>query len=179
VQFLETEIAGVFVVESELHEDARGFFTRTWSAREFREQGCDPSAIECNISFNRLAGTLRGLHFQVAPHAQPKLVRCTSGAIWDVAVDLRAQSSTFRRNVGVELTARNRRQLFVPAGCAHGFITLQDDTEVFYQMGGTYDGPSSRGFRWNDPAFGIAWPRPVSVILERDNSYPDFTGVVA
>jgi dTDP-4-dehydrorhamnose 3,5-epimerase len=178
VQFLETEIAGVFIVEPDLHHDTRGFFTRTWSAREFGERGCVPDIVECNVSFNRSAGTLRGLHFQAAPHAQPKVVRCTAGAIWDVAVDLRAGSPTFKRYAGVELAARNHRQLFIPAGCAHGFITLEDDTEVFYQMGSAYDAASSRGYRWNDPAFNIRWPRPVAIILDRDNSYPDFTGVV-
>jgi dTDP-4-dehydrorhamnose 3,5-epimerase len=178
VRFVETQVGGVVVVEPDLHEDVRGFFTRTWSTREFRDHGCDPNVVECNVSFNRAAGTLRGLHFQVAPHAQPKLVRCTSGAIWDVAVDLRTDSPTFMRHVGIELTARNHRQLFIPAGCAHGFITLEDDSEVFYQMSAAYEASSARGVRWNDPAFGIRWPRPVSVILDRDNSYPDFTGVV-
>lgn len=178
VRFIETEINGVLIVEPELHRDERGFFTRTWSAREFREHGCAPDAVECNVSFNARAGTLRGLHFQIPPHAQPKLVRCTSGAVWDVAVDLRPHSPAFRHHVGVELAAGNHRQLFIPAGCAHGFITLEDDTEVLYQMSAAHDAASSRGVRWNDPAFGIQWPRPVSVILDRDNSYADFQGVV-
>jgi len=176
MRFTETKLAGAFVIEPQVFEDVRGFFTRTWSRREFGEHGCDPELLECNLSFNHKAGTLRGMHFQVEPHGQPKLVRCTRGAIWDAIVDLRPTSSTFRQWVGVELTAENHRQLYIPRGFAHGFITLVDATEVFYQMGGTYDAAASRGVRWNDPAFGITWPREVSVIIERDATYPDFRG---
>jgi dTDP-4-dehydrorhamnose 3,5-epimerase len=178
VQFIETEIPGVLIVEAEVHRDVRGLFTRTWSEREFREHGCDPAVVECNVSFNHRAGTLRGMHYQAAPHAQVKVVRCTRGAVWDAVIDLRPGSPTFKKYIGVELTARNHRQVYIPGGIAHGFITLEDDTEVFYQMGSAYDGPSSRGVRWNDPAFGIRWPMPVTVILDRDASYPDFAGVV-
>jgi dTDP-4-dehydrorhamnose 3,5-epimerase len=178
MRFTETKLAGAFVIDPQVFEDVRGFFTRTWSRREFAEHGCEPELLECNVSFNHRAGTLRGMHFQVEPHGQPKLVRCTRGAIWDAIIDLRPASPTFRQWVGVELTADNHRQLYIPRGFAHGFITLADATEVFYQMGGAYDAAASRGVRWDDPAFGIAWPREVNVIIERDAAYPDFTGRV-
>ena len=178
MRFIETKLAGSYVIEPRLFEDERGFFTRTWSGREFAEHGLNPELLECNVSFNKRAGTLRGMHFQVAPSAQPKLVRCTAGAIWDAIIDLRPASATFKQWVGEELTAANHKQLYIPEGFAHGFITLADDTEVSYQMGGVYDAAASRGVRWNDPAFGIRWPREVGVIIERDNTYPDFTGRV-
>jgi dTDP-4-dehydrorhamnose 3,5-epimerase len=178
MEFVPTKLAGAYVIEARRFEDVRGFYAPTWSRQAFREHGCDAELIECNLSFNKVAGTLRGMHFQVAPFAQPKLVRCTMGAIWDAIVDLRPESPTFQHWVGAELTAKNRRQLYIPAGFAHGFITLADDTEVFYQMGGAYHPSASRGVRWNDPAFAIAWPREVAVIIERDNTYPDFTGRV-
>lgn len=174
MRFTETKLAGAFVIEPQLFEDERGFFTRTFSTKGFLSHGCNAQVLECNVSFNKRAGTLRGMHFQVAPYAQSKLVRCTAGAIWDAIIDLRPGSPTLREWVGVELTASNRRQIYIPEGFAHGFITLADDTEVLYQMGGVYNAEASRGVRWNDPAFGIQWPREVAVIIERDATYPDF-----
>lgn len=175
--FNETKLAGAFVIEQELFADVRGFFARSWSVREFAERGLDARLAECNISFNHRKGTLRGMHFQNDPHAQAKLVRCTSGAIYDVIVDLRAASETFRQWIGVELTAANRRMLYVPVGFAHGFQTLADDTEVFYQMSDVFAPECAGGVRWDDPAFGIAWPDnggAERIIIARDREYPDF-----
>lgn len=175
--FKETELGGAFVVEPERFEDERGFFARGWSRREFEERGLDARLVETNISFNRRRGTLRGMHFQSAPRAQAKLVRCTMGAIYDVVVDLRPESPTFRRWVGVELSAENRLMLFVPEGFAHGFQTLADETEVFYQMSEYYAPETAGGVRWDDPAFRIDWPdAPARIINERDANYPDFSG---
>jgi dTDP-4-dehydrorhamnose 3,5-epimerase len=177
VIFEETKLAGAFVVEQELFADERGFFARSWSVREFAARGLDARLAECNISFNHRKGTLRGMHFQNAPHAQAKLVRCTSGAIYDAIIDLRPASETFRQWLGVELTAANRRMLYVPTGFAHGFQTLADDTEVFYQMSDAFAPECAGGVRWNDPAFGIAWPDnggAERIIIARDREYPDF-----
>jgi len=176
MRLIETGLAGAWVIEPELFEDVRGFFTRTFSRAEFERHGCNPDVYETNVSFNKVAGTLRGMHFQVEPYAQTKLVRCTAGAIWDCIIDLRPDSATFKNWFGVELTAANRKQLYIPEGFAHGFVTLADQTEVSYQMGNIYHAASARGVRWNDPAFGIRWPRQPTVIIERDNRYPDFTG---
>ena len=172
--FTETGLSGAFIVDVERHIDERGFFARSWCNREFDQRGLNPSVVQCNVSGNKVKGTLRGMHYQVAPHAEVKLVRCTKGAIYDVIVDLRASSPTFLRHVGVELTADNHRALYIPEGFAHGFMTLQDDSEVFYQMSALYEPSAARGVRWNDPIFGIAWPLPVSVISTRDREYPDF-----
>jgi dTDP-4-dehydrorhamnose 3,5-epimerase len=178
MRFTATKLPGVFLVEPERFEDDRGFFTRSWSQREFAAAGLDDRLVECNISFNRRRGTLRGMHYQTAPHAQPKLVRCTLGAIYDVVVDLRPESPTFKQWVACELTATNRLMLYVPAGLAHGFQTLADDTEVFYQMAEVYAPGCAAGVRWDDPAFGIAWPDNDGrerIIVARDRAYPDFT----
>ncbi|HEX8475886.1 MAG TPA: dTDP-4-dehydrorhamnose 3,5-epimerase [Pyrinomonadaceae bacterium] len=172
--FRETKLRGAFVVEPERFEDSRGFFARSWSAREFEAQGLNTRLAECNISFNRRKGTLRGMHFQTAPHAQAKLVRCTSGAIYDVAIDLRPASQTFKQWVGVELSAENRLMFYIPEGFAHGFQTLADDTEVFYQMSDVYAAECGAGVRWNDPAFGVVWPEDERIIIARDAEYPDF-----
>ena len=173
--FQETKLGGAFVVEPDIFEDERGFFARSWSAAEFEARGLDASLTDCNISFNRLKGTLRGMHYQAAPLGQTKLVRCTAGAVYDVAIDLRPESPTFRQWVGAELTARNFRMLYIPVGFAHGFQTLADDTEVFYQITGAYAPESGRGVRWDDPVFGVEWPRAERRILnERDRTYPDF-----
>ena len=145
--FKATQLAGAFVIEPKVFEDTRGFFTRTFSIREMQANGCNANLMECNVSFNHKAGTLRGMHLQIAPFAQAKLVRCTMGAIWDCIIDLRPESPTFRKWMGVELTAQNRHQLYIPEGFAHGFLTLTDNTEVFYQMGNVYDAASSRGVR--------------------------------
>lgn len=172
--FKETELAGAFVVEPERFDDERGFFARGWSRAEFAARGLAQAPDECYFSFNRRRGTLRGMHFQAAPHAQVKLVRCTMGAVYDVIIDLRPGSATFGRWVGVELTARNRLMLYVPEGFAHGFLTLEDEAEVFYQVTGDYAPGAARGVRWDDPAFGVRWPVAVEMINERDASYEDF-----
>lgn len=176
MRFIDTDLAGACLIEPRRFDDQRGFFARTFVREEFAARGCNPHVAECNVSYNARAGTLRGMHYQAAPHAQSKLVRCTRGAIWDCVIDLRPGSATFKRWFGAELTADNRLQLYVPEGLAHGFITLADDTEVTYQMGSPYNAAAARGVRWNDPAFGITWPRPPAVIIPRDNAYPDFTG---
>ncbi len=170
-----TQLNGVFIVEPQRHEDDRGFFARTWCAREFAERGLNPRLVQCNISYNRRVGTLRGLHFQLAPHAEAKLVRCTLGALYDVVVDLRPDSPTFRQWLAFELNGRDRRMLYIPEGVAHGFQTLADNTEIFYQMSDFYCPDCARGVRWNDPAFGGVWP-PVAerLISDKDRSYPDF-----
>ncbi len=176
--FVETKLKGAFVIEPELFEDERGFFARSWSEREFAAAGLDARLAECNISFNHRSGTLRGMHFQRAPRAQAKLVRCTMGAIYDVIIDLRPESDTFKQWTGAELTAENRRMLFVPEGFAHGFQTLRDDTEVFYQMSTPFAPEHAGGVRWDDPAFGIEWPETgvgERIIIARDREYPDFT----
>jgi len=173
VIFGETEIRGVWVIEVERHEDERGFFARTWDSDEFARRKLDSQFDQCSISQNHLAGTLRGLHYQAAPHGEVKLVRCTAGAIFDVALDLRPDSATFERWSGVDLTRENRRALYVPRGCAHGFLTLENDTEVSYQISGRYVPAAATGARWDDPAFRIGWPREVAVINQRDASYPN------
>jgi dTDP-4-dehydrorhamnose 3,5-epimerase len=157
-------------------EDERGFFARTFCRREFEARGLNPRLAQCSVSFNRRKGTLRGMHFQRAPHREAKLVRCTAGAIYDAIIDLRPASPTFLRHAGVELTAENRRALYVPEGFAHGFQTLADGTEVFYQMSEPYAPQAAAGVRWDDAAFGVRWPLRVSVIAKRDEEYPDFRG---
>jgi dTDP-4-dehydrorhamnose 3,5-epimerase len=169
--FTETPLRGAFLVEPEKFEDSRGFFALSWSERDFAARGLNAHLAECNISFNHKRGTLRGMHFQIEPHAQAKLVRCTMGAIYDVLVDLRPASSTFMKWTAAELTADNHRMLFIPEGFAHGFQTLTDDTEVFYQMSSPYVPEAASGLRWNDPALAIEWPLEVSVISERDTQW--------
>jgi len=174
--FKETKLSGACLIELEKFEDERGFFARTWSEQEFAERGLQSCLAECNISYNKKKGTLRGMHYQMAPHGQAKIIRCTSGSIYDVIIDLRNDSSTFKQSVGVELTACNRLMLYVPIGFAHGFQTLEDDSEVLYQMSSAYVAEGGRGVRWNDPAFAINWPDTAAVIInERDRTYPDFT----
>ena len=172
--FHETKLSGVVEIEMEPHRDERGFFARSWCEREFQEHGLNPRVVQCNVSFNERKGTLRGVHYQAAPDQEAKLVRCTMGGIYDVAVDLRQKSTTFMQWIGTELTAANRRALYIPEGCAHGFLTLEDETEVSYQMSEFYRPEAARGTRWNDPAFGIIWPGKVKVISDRDRTYPDF-----
>ncbi len=173
MRFEPTAVAGVLVVEQERHQDERGFFARTWCADELSARGLDPRLAQTSVAFNHVRGTLRGLHYQAPPHAEVKLVRCTSGVLFDVAVDLRPDSRTFRRWVGVELTPENGRALYIPAGCAHGCQTLADRTEVLYHISAPHHPASARGARWDDPAFGIEWPLPVAVIAARDRDYPD------
>jgi dTDP-4-dehydrorhamnose 3,5-epimerase len=174
MRFRESQLGNAYIIEPELFEDERGFFARTWCQAEFREHGLNPGLVQCSISFNRSRGTLRGMHYQVAPNEEAKLVRCTAGAIWDVIIDLRPSSPTFRHWISVELTARNHRMLYVPEGFAHGFLTLDDDTEVAYQISEFYAAECARGVRWNDTAFGIRWPEEVRVISARDQSFPDY-----
>ena len=174
MQFTETSLQGAFIVDLELREDERGFFARSWSAEEFSQQNLDPRLVQCSVSFSPRRGTLRGMHYQVAPFAEAKLVRCTRGSIFDVIIDLRPQSSTFRQWWGTELTLENRRAVFVPVGFAHGLQTLEDHTEVFYQMSERYHQGSAHGVRWNDPAFGIKWPIATPSVSETDANYPDF-----
>jgi dTDP-4-dehydrorhamnose 3,5-epimerase len=174
--FHETALKGAFVVELELKEDERGFFARTFCVEEFQARGLNARLLQCSISFNRTRGTLRGMHYQVEPHAECKLVRVTRGAIFDAIIDLRPNSPTFRQHVAADLSAANRRMLYVPEGCAHGFQTLEDSTEVFYQMSAAHAPALARGVRWNDPAFAIQWPAIARrTINGRDASYPDFT----
>jgi dTDP-4-dehydrorhamnose 3,5-epimerase len=173
--FVDTPLAGAHVVELEPTEDERGMFARSWSAEEFARRGLDPRAAACNVSFNTAVGTLRGMHYQAAPHEEAKLVRCTAGAIYDVIVDLRRESATFRRWFGVELTARNRTAVYVPAGFAHGFQTLEPESEVLYLMSTPHVAEAARGVRWDDPAFGIEWPpAQPRVMSARDRAWPDF-----
>ena len=172
--FAETSLQGAFLITPEPIEDERGFFARSWCAREFAEHGLDASLAQCNISFNRLRGTLRGMHFQAEPHAEVKLVRCTRGSVYDVIVDLRPDSPTYCRWEGFELNEENRRMMYVPQGFAHGFQTLTDGAELFYQMSDFYVAGRARGVGAHDPAFGIEWPLPVTAISQADRSYPEF-----
>lgn len=167
-------LAGAFVVELERIEDDRGFFARSYCAEEFARNGLKPVNAQSSISFNRRRGTLRGMHYQAAPHGETKLVRCTQGAVWDVIIDLREGSATRARWFGVELSAASRRALYVPEGFAHGFQTLQDDSEVLYMMDVPYHAPAARGVPWDDPAFGIEWPLEQPFMSERDRNLPRY-----
>ena len=171
--FVETAVAGAYVVELEPKRDERGFFARTFSAREFDRRGLEPSLVECSVAFNDARLTLRGLHYQCAPHEETKLVLCTRGAVYDVVVDLRPTSPTYLRWGAVELTAENRRMLYVPGGCAHGYLTLEERSELHYLMSEEHAPESARGARWNDPRLAIEWPAAPAVISARDASYPD------
>lgn len=172
--FTPAPLPGAHVVEIEKREDSRGFFARTWCEREFEAKGLVTRFVQCNVSRSRAAGTLRGMHYQVAPHSEVKLVRCTRGAIHDVILDLRPDSPTFRRWFGIELSAENHRMLYVPTGFAHGFLSLEDDSEVTYQVSAFYAPQCERGVRFDDPAFGVAWPRPVRVISDKDRAWRDY-----
>jgi dTDP-4-dehydrorhamnose 3,5-epimerase len=172
--FHKTELEGAFVIDPQRLEDERGFFARTWCADEFRAHDLNTSLVQCNISFNTKRGTLRGMHYQAAPNEEAKLVRCTRGAIYDVIIDLRSGSPTFKRWLGVELTEDNYRMLYIPEGFAHGFLTMADASEVFYQMSQVYVPESARGVRWDDPAFGVRWPATPSIISAKDAQFPDF-----
>jgi dTDP-4-dehydrorhamnose 3,5-epimerase len=177
VLFHETQVAGSYLVEPERIEDERGFFARSFSSDEFAARGLDTRVEQCSTSFNARRGTLRGLHYQTAPHGEAKLVRCTRGAIYDVAVDLRPDSPSYLRWVGSELSADNGHALFIPEGCAHGFQTLVDDSEVLYQISTPYVAEAARGVRWDDPAFDIEWPPPPPggrTMAPRDAGYQDF-----
>jgi dTDP-4-dehydrorhamnose 3,5-epimerase len=170
--FIPTKLSGVYIIEPEPHHDARGFFARTFCAREFEEQGLAKEFVQCSISSNRTQGTLRGVHYQESPACETKLVRCTSGAIYDVVVDLRQDSPTYLEHLGVELTAQNRRALYIPEMFAHGLQTLAEETEVFYQISQFYAPDKSTGLRFDDPKLGIRWPLPVTVINDKDMNWP-------
>jgi dTDP-4-dehydrorhamnose 3,5-epimerase len=174
VIFNETRLPGAYLIEPAYIEDERGFFARTFCQRELEAQGLDSCIAQCNISFNGQAGTVRGMHFQAAPHEEIKVVRCTMGAIYDVIIDLRTESTTFKQWIGLELSAHNRLMLYIPKGFAHGFQTLVDNTEVSYQMGTFYEPEAARGVRWDDPAFKVKWPLPLTLISEKDQSYRAF-----
>lgn len=174
MKFIKTRLEGAFLIEPERLEDKRGFFARTWCKREFEDNGLNTNLVQCNISYNKQKGTLRGMHHQVYPSEEVKLVRCTSGAIYDVIVDIRPGSPSYKLWIAVELSAENRKMIYIPGGFSHGFMTIEDDTEVFYQMSAFYAPEYARGIRWDDPAFGIEWPKEIAVISEKDKSYPDF-----
>ncbi|MGE0405785.1 MAG: dTDP-4-dehydrorhamnose 3,5-epimerase [Candidatus Korobacteraceae bacterium] len=172
--FTETKLKKSFIIEPERRSDERGFFARVWCTREFQEHGLTPRAVQSNMSYNYGRGTLRGMHFQREPHGEAKLIRCVRGAIYDVILDLRPESPTYTQWIGVELTQDNRKLLYVPEGFGHGFITLTDDTEVFYHVSEFYHPESEGGIRWNDPAFQVEWPLEPRIISEKDRSWPDF-----
>lgn len=174
MKFLETTIPGAFELHIEPHYDERGFFARTWCERDFAKHNLNPKLVQCSLSFTGKKRTLRGMHYQTPPFAEAKLVRCTRGSIFDVVVDLRRDSKAFKRWFGTTLTADNHSMLYIPEGCAHGFLTLEDATEVAYQMSEFYNSESASGVRYNDPAFRITWPDKIEVISERDHTYPDF-----
>ena len=173
--FTETRLNGAFIVELERLEDERGFFALAWSQKEFAQRGLESRLAECNVSLNKKKGTLRGMHYQMDPNGQVKTVRCTMGSLYDVIIDLRPQSPTFKQWLSVELTDENRLMLYIPKGFAHGFQTLEDETEVFYQMSSPYVAESAKGVRWDDPAFGIEWPDSRQIVInQRDRMYADF-----
>ena len=171
--FGATPLPGAYVIEIEKHEDERGFFARSWCAREFAANGLDHHLVQCNVSFNKRKGTLRGLHYQIPPHAEVKLVRCTKGSLFDVIVDLRKDSPTFLKWFAIELTATNHRMLYIPKLFGHGYQTLEDETEIFYQMSEFYEPAAVKGLRWNDPRVGINWPDAGKTMSQRDQAYPN------
>jgi dTDP-4-dehydrorhamnose 3,5-epimerase len=172
--FKETRLKGAYVIEIEPMKDERGFFARSFCQKEFEEHGLNPRIVQCNISYNKKKGTLRGMHYQSAPHEEAKLVSCLKGAIYDVIIDLRPNSPTCSQWLPVELSSDNNNMIYVPEGFAHGFQTLKNNTVVFYQMSEFYHPESAKGVCWNDPAFGIVWPDDIRVISDRDQKYPDF-----
>jgi dTDP-4-dehydrorhamnose 3,5-epimerase len=169
--FTETKLKGAYLIDVDKHEDERGFFARAWCVDEFEKHGLNQRLVQCNISFNKKRGTLRGMHYQTVPYEEAKLVRCTMGALYDVIIDLRSDSPTFKEWFSVELTAQNHRALYVPEGLAHGFQTLVDHTEMFYQMSEFFHPECARGVRWDDPTFGIVWPFPNPIISNKDAEF--------
>ena len=172
--FTETILKGAWLVEPQPQEDPRGFFARVWCEQEGAALGLETHVAQCNVSFNHRKGALRGMHFQIPPHQEARLIRCTRGSIHDVIIDLRTDSPTFRQHWSTVLSGESRRAVYVPGGFAHGFQSLEDNTEVFYQMSAPYVSGSNTGVRWNDPAFDIRWPLPVTDMSDRDRSFPDF-----
>lgn len=175
MHFTETQLPGVFVIELDRHEDERGWFARAWCREEFAKHGLPLEFAQNSISYNAQRGTLRGMHFQTAPHAEAKLIRCVAGAVHDVALDLRPDSPTFKQSFATELSAENGRALFLPEGIAHGFQTLADDSALHYQMTAPYVAEVSTGVHWNDPAFDLEWPVAEPILSERDQAWPDFS----
>lgn len=171
MRFTETSLKGAFIIEPDRIEDERGFFARTFCRQEFEKHGLNPNMVQCSVSFNTKKGTLRGMHYQAKPHEEVRLVRCTRGALYDVILDLRGDSPTFKQWIAVELTAENRKMAYVPEGFAHGFQTLEDNTEVFYQMSEFYHSECARGARWDDPVFGIVWPIDKKTVSRKDASW--------
>lgn len=172
--FKETKLRGAYIIEIEPIEDERGFFARSWCKNEFEKYGLNSNLVQCNISFNKKRGTLRGMHYQVSPYEEEKLVRCTRGAIYDVIIDLRPKSETYKQWVSVDITNENRKMLYIPKGFAHGFQTLEDNTEVFYQMSEFYHCECARGVRWDDKEIGVKWALEEKIISEKDKSYEKF-----
>jgi dTDP-4-dehydrorhamnose 3,5-epimerase len=175
MKFVPAPLDGAFVIELERLEDERGFFARTFCRREFEQHGLDPAVVQCNVSFNRRRGTLRGLHYQLAPHEEAKTVSCMQGALFDVIVDLRLRSASYGRWFSVELSAEARNALFIPAGFAHGFQTLTDDATVYYQMSEYYHPEAARGILWDDPTLAIPWPVENPIVSTRDAAFPPFS----
>jgi dTDP-4-dehydrorhamnose 3,5-epimerase len=172
--FTKLNLEGAYLIQIQRHEDERGFFARSWCQREFSEHGLNPRLVQCNLSYNKKLGTLRGMHYQDTPFQEAKVVSCISGAIYDVIIDIRPGSPTFKEYLGITIDAQTHDMLYVPEGFAHGFLTLADETLVFYQMSEFYAPDYARGFRWNDPAFKVKWPAKVQVISSRDANYPDY-----
>lgn len=173
--FKPTDLPGAFVIEPQRHSDLRGHFARTYCEKEFADHGLESRVSQCSVSFNRRKGTLRGMHYQAAPFEEVKVVRCNRGSIYDVIIDLRPDSVAYQKWFAVQLDEENGKMLYIPRGFAHGFQTLADNTEVFYQMSQVFSPEHARGVRWNDPAFSIAWPEDERIILDRDRNYPDFS----
>jgi dTDP-4-dehydrorhamnose 3,5-epimerase len=173
--FKETRLKGAFIIELEKIADSRGFFSRVWCQKEFEVNGLNPNVVQCNLSFNTSKGTLRGMHYQIAPHEEAKIVRCIRGKVYDVIIDLRPKSPTYLRWIGVELSSENRKMLYVPESFAHGYLTLTDNTELFYQVSHFYSPEYESGIRWNDRTFNIKWPQTDGIIItDKDKSWPDF-----
>lgn len=176
MKFIPTRLEGAYIIDIEPMGDNRGFFARSWCSAELEAHGLNPNLAQCSVSFNERRGTLRGMHYQGAPHEETKIVRCTAGSIYDVIVDVRPQSPTFKHWMSVELSAENRRMLYVPVGFAHGFQSLVENSEVFYMVSASYHPDASLSVRWNDPQFGIEWPHEDNrIISQRDQEYPDFS----
>ena len=172
--FHETELRGAWLIDLDPAHDSRGFFSRIFCTKEFALHGLETNFVQHSLSFSALRGTMRGMHFQAHPHGEVKIVECVRGAIWDVIIDIRQQSPTFGRWKGIELNAKNRRQLYIPNGFAHGFVTLSDEAEVRYLISSFYEPAAARGFRHDDPAFAIQWPVPITVISDKDRGWPGF-----
>ncbi len=174
MNFIETDLKGAFVIEFEKLEDERGFFSRSWDKKQFQNHGLNSNIVQCNVSHTKKRGTIRGLHYQISPYEESKLVRCTKGKVFDVIIDLRSESSSYMKWTSVELTAENCKMIYVPEGFAHGFQTLEDDAEIFYQNSEIHMLDYERGIRWNDPIFGIKWPIVEKIISPKDKSWKDF-----